>query len=127
MIEKVHRMGCPPSIKVEVPEEIFISDFDLNILLSNLLENSIEAIQHVREKELDICLRYQKSILYISIYNTFEEVRRKGKDVYLTTKQDKNQHGIGLSSVRNIVEKYDGQMKIQTQEQKFMVDIILYL
>ena len=57
----------------------------------------------------------------------------KGRLVYdengelATTKQNKNVHGIGMLSVKKVVEKYDGDLKINTCDNIFEVVVIMYL
>ena len=42
-----------------------------------------------------------------------------------TTKGDKTRHGYGLKSVRYIVEKYDGSMTIRTENNWFVVRVLI--
>lgn len=42
-----------------------------------------------------------------------------------TTKQDKKNHGLGLRSIREIVERYHGTMEIRTGERQF--ELFFYL
>lgn len=45
----------------------------------------------------------------------------------MTRKSDKISHGIGLENIRIIVNKYNGQLDINYDENVFEVDILLYL
>lgn len=124
-IEK--KLECRPDIQVNVPEQSFMSGFDLNVLLGNLLDNAIEAIQKAKDKYLNIRIRYLRGVLYISVHNTFDgKISRKG-DRLLTIKQDADNHGIGLENVKRIIEKFDGTMKIEYDKELFKIDIILFL
>ena len=114
-------------VKIEVPRERFMSDFDLNMLLSNLLDNALEAIEKAEERVLTVRIKYIKRILYISVYNSYNgHVKKKGNKL-LTTKVKKEEHGIGMTSIRSIVDKYQGEMTIQTSEDMFKTDIIMYV
>ena len=42
-----------------------------------------------------------------------------------TTKEQAEFHGIGLHSVRQIVEKYEGEIKIKTENKEFSVTILI--
>lgn len=42
-----------------------------------------------------------------------------------TTKDNKKLHGIGLKSVKNIVERYDGEISFDTEQNEFCVTILL--
>ncbi len=48
---------------------------------------------------------------------------KKGR--FLSDKEDKNAHGIGISSVKEIVDKYDGTLDISYDNQWFKVVILI--
>lgn len=88
-LAKADKMGCRIETDLKVPDSSFMSDFDLNMLLGNLLDNALEAVEHVKEKYLRVELRYQKGVLVIHICNSFDGIlQQKGKD-FLTRKKDK--------------------------------------
>jgi hypothetical protein len=51
---------------VTVPENYFLSTYDINIIISNLLENAICGSENSKEKMLSLNMNYTKSLLYIS-------------------------------------------------------------
>lgn len=127
MLARAGKLGVRSKVTVQVPETPFMPDFDLNMLLGNLLENALEALEKAEEKTLDFYMSYKKQVLYISLCNTFDgKVRKKG-DAYFTTKQDKGEHGFGITAIRHIVEKYHGEMRIEHTDKMFGTDIALYV
>lgn len=126
LLEQAEQLHCETVVKVEVPSEVFMSNFDLNILLSNLLSNSLEALKDTPEKKLNICIKYDKKVLYISIYNTFTGTLKRKGNYFLTTKEDTENHGYGFSNIHSIVEKYQGESFFRQEENWFKADIILY-
>lgn len=123
----VEEIGCIPILEIDVPNESFMSDFDFTILIGNLLDNAIEALQKVEEKYLCIKLILNRGILYINISNSFDgKLYQKGKK-FLSIKKDKEQHGIGLSNIEKIVNKYEGTMKISKSNNIYITNIILYI
>ena len=44
----------------------------------------------------------------------------------LTTKQDKSMHGIGLKSIRKLVEDQNGYFNIKTENYIFSLEILLF-
>ena len=112
---------------IDIPSESVISEVDLNIILGNLLDNAADALAKVDKKILDIKIKYERGILYISIYNSYNGkiiVDKRGK--LLTGKLEKENHGLGLESVERIVKKYNGISKISYEEHIFKIDIMLY-
>ncbi|MEE1255005.1 MAG: GHKL domain-containing protein [Lachnospiraceae bacterium] len=124
---RANNLNCKLDIKIEVPRERVMSDFDLNMLLSNLMDNALEAIEKAEERVLTVRIKYIKRMLYMSVYNSYNgDVKREGNKL-LTTKAKKEEHGIGMTSIQRIVDKYQGEMTIQTSEDMFKTDIIMYV
>ena len=126
VIEK--QTGCKPQLQIDIPCESMISEADLNIVLGNLLDNAGEALQKSDEKHLDIRLKYERGILYLSIYNSFDGVVYKSSNSkFKTRKRNDVKHGYGLQSVERVVKKYSGIMRITHDEQMFCVDLYFYV
>ena len=132
MLQKARRELKNVIANIMMPEKIKHS-FDINVLLGNLLENAIEAARQTEEKYLRVDIILKRGILKIQIENTFmsenivKEKRKEGGTVFLTTKKAKEKHGIGLKSVRKIVEMYNGTMVVIPQNDIFCVKLILYM
>lgn len=114
------------NIKVVLPDDMKHS-FDMNVIMANLLENAIEAAEKSEEKRLKVNIRYEKGVLRIEIKNSFNNELLKEKGKLKTTKPNKEQHGIGLSNVTRMVEKYDGMINVSTDNNYFCVKVILYI
>lgn len=127
LLNQAAQLGCTITTKIEVPLERFMPSFDLNILLSNLLENAIEAMEKTSKRILDVYIKYEKNILYINIQNSFDGYIKQQRKSFLTLKPDKNKHGFGLNNIQAIVNKYQGQSSFVPNGDIFRVDIILYL
>ena len=127
IIGEVIENGGSVTTDIKVPEEMPVDNFDLNVILSNLLLNACEAVRKCDKKEIYVAMRYDRGVLKISIQNTYNGVLKQKGDELLSTKQEKEGHGIGIQSVRETVEKYGGIMKINHTEDKFKVDILLYI
>lgn len=127
-LERIDKdIGCQTKIEVDVPNQPFIPDFDLNIILGNLLDNAMEALGKAEKKYLSIELKFSKGALYISIYNSYNGYLCKKNRRILSSKEDIDSHGIGLANVERIVKKYNGVMKINHEGEMFEVDIIIYV
>lgn len=123
-----NRSECKLNIQINIPAELKIAEVDLNIILGNLLDNAEEALQKSKEKYLDICIKYENGILYISIYNSYDGIiDEDSSGRFKTQKKNYAKHGYGLQSVERVVKKYDGLMKTSYDKQLFRVDLFLYL
>ena len=64
--------------------------------------------------------------MLICIENTYDGILKERDGKIVTRKEDASRHGMGLSSVRSAVKKYDGNIKIFSDEKKFRVEAVLY-
>ena len=80
---------------------------DMVVLLSNLLDNAIEANQQYSgDKKIHVTALFERNFLF-SIRNTSNPVKIENETIQ-TTKHDPQWHGFGLSNVKLILEKYHG-------------------
>lgn len=126
-LEKANKMQCKIETKITVPDSSFMYEFDLNMLLGNLLDNALEALEKVKERYLYIGISFRNGILLIRMWNSFDGIVSRKGTTYKSRKKEKKLHGIGLNNIREIVQKYDGKMNIDITKDLFKVDIILYL
>ncbi len=127
LLEKAQKTGAAIEVKVNIPATPFCSAFDLNVLLSNLLDNAIEGMETCAEKMLKMVMTLDRGVLYLEIGNSFDGKINKAGNRYLTRKNDTSGHGIGLGNVQEIVDKYGGTCKITHDEEMFWVNAILFV
>ena len=106
-----------------------ISDIDLSVILGNSLDNAIEAteqLEDINQRVISLSLQSEKGLLSIKLKNPIsgQLITRNGQ--YLSTKSDHKNHGFGISSIRMLVEKYQGLMQIDTTENTFSLTILLH-
>lgn len=115
---------------IEIPYELAFSDADICVILGNCLDNSIEAARKIEsedERSINVEIIYRKDSLLIMISNPFiGDVKRDNQGNFITTKVDAENHGIGLSSVKRAVQKYDGVVNISSDDNIFKIQILLY-
>lgn len=113
-------------VHAHVPENLNIPENNLSVLLGNLVENALDACiaQQSDEKRIIIHAKAEGTSLFLTIDNSYNGVVRQNKQGnYLSTK--KNGSGLGLTSVRNIVERYDGNLVICHDNGVFRVSVML--
>lgn len=103
---------------VNLPEELNVSSFDMTIILGNLMDNAIEALRHSERKLLKVNIQFNKGIIRIDIENSYDPTYRK--------KNDGREHGIGLLSVENTLQKYHGKLDSYPEESKYHTTTIFY-
>lgn len=106
--------------------ELKMSDEDIVILLSNLLNNAIEASENTEEKIVKFKFAIEDGKIILSVKNTYDRKPNEASGELLTTKLDKmEEHGIGLKNVKEVVEKNKGIDVIDFDEKWFSVSIII--
>jgi two-component system, LytTR family, sensor histidine kinase AgrC len=114
-------------VNLNIPEDINIDKLDLSIVIGNCVKNAIEACDNImdnRKKYIDIKAEIKGFQLIIKIKNSFNgQVIKDGK--VIKTSKNGEGHGIGLSNIRNVTEKYNGYLNIKHDDKEFEVDIIM--
>ena len=107
-------------------ESLEIDDIDLCTLFSNLFSNSVEACERLVHTPRRISLEIGQCAraLSIIIENPIESVVDEAMLGIGTTKEDKKLHGYGIRNVRNVVEKYNGNIEFEITEDTFRVKIL---
>ena len=116
------------SLNIEVPHDCHVNGEEVSVCLGNLLDNAIEAVKktELEKRTVTIVIKVQGHNLYISVKNPYITPRiKKGKE-YLTTKQKRTEHGFGLRIIKEIAEKYNGEVVIVDENNIFSVAVLLY-
>ncbi len=108
-----------------------ISSVDLCTLLSNAIDNAIDACEKdktMRYKKIKINSDFKQGYFFFSVENPiFEQVHINKKNNIDTTKDNKNIHGFGLANIVKVTEKYHGDTKLSATDDKFTLESQLLL
>lgn len=110
-------MGVDVDCSLLLPYPCGLRDIDICIVLSNALDNAIQACKSMdagSEKQIHMSGRVQGDFFMIEIRNSFS-----GKGVF--------KEGTGLSNVKKVAEKYDGAMSIEMREKVFILRVLLVI
>ena len=106
----------------------FMDPFDLYIMLGNALDNAIECLSQVPDKEkrfLSINIRRKNSLILFSIRNYCQQMPKIIHGLPVTTKEEKLEHGYGMKSIQEITQKYNGQLQVRFENNTFILNILL--
>ena len=107
----------------------FMEPSDIYSLFGNLLDNAVEHVRTVGDKEKRVIRLFVKSRGggMLSIHE--ENVCVSGSDFVgglpKTTKDDKLYHGYGIKSMRATARKYGGDLRVSVDDGMFKVDIFM--
>ena len=106
----------------------FMHVSDVYSLFGNAIDNAIEAVSKVDKREkrtVSLMVRESRGMVYIGLENGYTGTIRFEDGLPVTTKHDKQFHGFGTKSMRNVVEKYGGTMVINASDNIFRLNILL--
>ena len=89
-------------LKINDLSDIKISDNDIVTILSNLLDNAIEAAKQcdIGKRIVKIKMLYEDAVLSIAVSNSYKAEPVLTEDGYIrTTKKDREEHGWGMRNV----------------------------
>ncbi len=101
-------------------DNISITDFDICRIFINLLDNSINALKNYNDNDKIIFISCKKdnNNIYIKCENKFSENNKKFK-------KNSELHGYGLKIVKDIAQKYDGDLIIDIQDSTYKTLVVL--
>lgn len=105
----------------------FISEADIYSLFGNILDNAIEAADKVPDPDKRIIsLHITQEGYFVHIYaeNYFTDKLTFIDGLPQSTKGDSLYHGFGMRSIKMLVQKYGGSLKVYTKEDRFVLDIM---
>lgn len=106
----------------EIPE---FSDLELCVLLGNALDNAIEGVSGDGNNEIYLELRNVDNFFMISVKNTITNSVLEYNPNLISTKNEKEVHGLGILSMKEVVQKYNGSIEFYESDNKFCCDMLL--
>lgn len=105
-----------------------IPPVDLYTLLGNALDNAIESSSRIpdeNKRNVSVTVQRQLGTAFIQIENYYVGELHMTDGLPETTKGDTLNHGYGVRSIRDIVERYGGTMDITIEGDLFVLSILL--
>ena len=119
--------GCTVETKLNLPEKLPFEETDLCVVLANPLENAIHACQNLPEDCRHIRLSIEltdNQRMVISLENPCPQPVEFSPDG-LPAGPRQEDHGLGLRSVKTVVNKYGGLFRCQWEEGTFHLRAVL--
>ncbi len=110
-------------IIIDIPDYL---EYDLSLLLANLLDNALEACEgNTIPSQIILTIGEQSGYFIVVIKNTIQTSVLEQNYNLKSQKENNKEHGWGLKSVREIVEKHEGIIDIYEKNDMFIVSIKL--
>ena len=105
-----------------------ISAMDICIILSNALDNAVEAcvkFPKPSDRYIDVKIDDSENEMIISVKNPSTEAPKRRAGAYISRKKDSDNHGLGLKSIKRTVDKHKGDMLVKYENGIFNLVICL--
>lgn len=118
-LEKARQMKI--SVKAEVENMAFkkVESMDFTALLSNMLDNAIEACEKEDIKDLQVVIGKRRGYETILVKNRIQKSVLSINSDLVSGKDDKKHHGFGVKQIKSIVEKYEGMCDFYEEDNYF--------
>lgn len=117
--QEAREKGIVFVLRINDLSDIPISDEDIVVILSNLLNNALEACEKSDEKMIKTKFTMENGQIVISVANTYVDNPIIVNGSYQTSKEDASMHGMGIRNVKEVVDKYGGTCVIKHDNKFF--------
>ena len=124
-LSQAYRKNIKIFAQIEDIKNLYLEEFDLCILLCNILDNAIEAVEGQEEKQIHIEIFNHAGYQTYFIKNTIETSILGVNSNLVTTKYNKKDHGYGFLQINDIINKYHGHIDIYELERFFCIKILI--
>lgn len=131
--QEAERQGISFEADFVYPDKQQIDVYDIGIVLTNALENAIEAsCQAEREKSISLRSYMKGNLFFIEVENDFDRelVIDSESGLPMTRKEDRQSHGLGLENIQRCAKKYMGDIDIAVREnggqRRFCLTVMMY-
>ena len=113
-------------VKVNDLSTLKIKDEDIVLILSNLLNNAIEACEKSERPVIKVKIMKEQKQIIIAVINTIDKEPKEECGKFITSKEENTElHGIGIQNIKDTVEKYGGTCVIRYDQMIFQFIIVI--
>lgn len=126
-IEKAKSYGIPVKLSITNDLKMFKNSSDIISLIGNILDNAISYLSKNKEKnnEINFSTGYEGSYSIIKCRNNILDSVLFNNPSLKTDKEDKDNHGKGITIINSIAHKYNGDVIIKERNKEFVITVIL--
>lgn len=120
---EAHTKGIKISCIIET-SQLILDDYECSSVLGNLLDNAIEYCEKHQITQISLSIFEKQNHSIITVSNEIEaSVLQNNKN--LVSSKNAKDHGHGVSSIRNVISKYNGELLFKEEQNVFKATIVL--
>lgn len=123
--------GIDTQCEIFVNEAVNIKDEDICVLLTNILENAVEACKRMTEdktKYIRLKINADEQFFYVNCINSTDGLAKRSRNKgFKTSKENESLHGYGIIAIQRIARRYYGSVKTDITEESFSIQAILQM
>lgn len=101
------------------PEHVSVPNYDMSVILGNLLENALSAcIRSAEKREINLVVNTHGEHLTILVRNTFDPT---------LTHDELTGSGLGLRSIGAVAQRYSGTLMTDIEDGAFLAYVLLHV
>ena len=127
MLQKANKTLNQVDVQINIPEDLYFNNFNICVILGNLVDNAVREASKSKEKLLTIKMQIKQEVLLIFIENSYSGKILEKRNGLQTTQPELAIHGIGLENVKKVVIANGGEIKIDYTSNRFCVQVLLYM
>ena len=120
--------GIDVNTAIDFTEGSFIDNFDLCVMMGNILDNAVEAcaaLPEGSEKFINVSGGPTANYMLVEVKNSSARKAALLDGLPATSKADKAMHGFGLRSVKKVLERYNGSMDIEQTNDTYSITLMI--
>lgn len=123
---KFEDMGAECRVEIQIGEEE-LPYMELCQILSNGLENACHALKGLEKekRKVSVQMRYNKNYLLMRIRNRCRDDLHVEQGEIPATDKAGQDHGFGLSTIKEAAERLDGEMFCYTEDGNFILNVMV--
>ena len=109
------------------PADTNINAFDVSVILNNAIANAFEGVKECENPYISVSAYRKKNAYMMEVINCISKSVEIDNETGLpeTTKNDKGSHGYGLTNIRKVARKYQGDLDISQNKNIFTLTVML--
>ena len=124
-LQHAHKNGIRFKAEIENISFAKMGSVDFSAVLSNMLDNAVEASMNEEEKYIYVSVCKKRGWDTMTVKNKIASSVLGSNPELISSKSDKDKHGIGVKQIKALAEKYDGMTDIYEEDGMFCVSVMI--